>query len=156
MGPEKIRNDKVDRKWQNNAYEKGICGRRVLIEPYWNVKHGIQTSVMAVAYRINRTILECKAGLRPAAKNRKFVLIEPYWNVKQGQYQNMSQLQNRINRTILECKVPSTHTDFLFLLVLIEPYWNVKEPLKQLARKYYTVLIEPYWNVKIFPEPKKG
>ena len=38
MGPEKIRNDKVDRKWQNNAYEKGICGRRVLIEPYWNVK----------------------------------------------------------------------------------------------------------------------
>ena len=83
------------------------------------------------------------------------VLIEPYWNVKQGQYQNMSQLQNRINRTILECKVPSTHTDFLFLLVLIEPYWNVKEPLKQLARKYYTVLIEPYWNVKIFPEPKK-
>ena len=67
----------------------------------------------------------------------------------------MSQLQNRINRTILECKVPSTHTDFLFLLVLIEPYWNVKEPLKQLARKYYTVLIEPYWNVKIFPEPKK-
>ena len=67
MGPEKIRNDKVDRKWQNNAYEKGICGRRVLIEPYW----------------------------------------------------------------------------------------NVKEPLKQLARKYYTVLIEPYWNVKIFPEPKK-
>ena len=39
--------------------------------------------------------------------------------------------------------------------VLIEPYWNVKEPLKQLARKYYTVLIEPYWNVKIFPEPKK-
>ena len=37
MGPEKIRNDKVDRKWQNNAYQKGICGRRVLIEPYWNV-----------------------------------------------------------------------------------------------------------------------
>ena len=41
MGPEKIRNDKVDRKWQNNAYEKGICGRRVLIEPYWNVKYDI-------------------------------------------------------------------------------------------------------------------
>ena len=37
MDPEKIRNDKVDRKWQNNAYQKGICGRRVLIEPYWNV-----------------------------------------------------------------------------------------------------------------------
>ena len=60
MGPEKIRNDKVDRKWQNNAYEKGICGRRVLIEPYWNVKFGL--------FKIN-FIADA-------------VLIEPYWNVK--------------------------------------------------------------------------
>ena len=60
MGPEKIRNDKVDRKWQNNAYEKGICGRRVLIEPYWNVKEGSDTEqTMNIV-----------------------VLIEPYWNVK--------------------------------------------------------------------------
>ena len=60
MGPEKIRNDKVDRKWQNNAYEKGICGRRVLIEPYWNVK-----TKFTLLHRINAS-----------------VLIEPYWNVK--------------------------------------------------------------------------
>ena len=60
MGPEKIRNDKVDRKWQNNAYEKGICGRRVLIEPYWNVKN-LRTS---------------------RDPGTKLVLIEPYWNVK--------------------------------------------------------------------------
>ena len=60
MDPEKIRNDKVDRKWQNNAYEKGICGRRVLIEPYWNVKEGSDTEqTMNIV-----------------------VLIEPYWNVK--------------------------------------------------------------------------
>ena len=60
MGPEKIRNDKVDRKWQNNAYEKGICGRRVLIEPYWNVKSVTIIINMIVCKSINRTILECK------------------------------------------------------------------------------------------------
>ena len=59
MGPEKIRNDKVDRKWQNNAYEKGICGRRVLIEPYWNVN-------------MNTKLIENVVDS---------VLIEPYWNV---------------------------------------------------------------------------
>ena len=60
MGPEKIRNDKVDRKWQNNAYEKGICGRRVLIEPYWNVKYLANSGIY----------------------HHQPVLIEPYWNVK--------------------------------------------------------------------------
>ena len=63
MGPEKIRNDKVDRKWQNNAYEKGICGRRVLIEPYWNVKMTKFQFLGKIDISINRTILECKAGM---------------------------------------------------------------------------------------------
>ena len=82
MGPEKIRNDKVDRKWQNNAYEKGICGRRVLIEPYWNVK-------------TNEKVLK---------KTVFTVLIEPYWNVKKRLYVIMEIMIFGINRTILECK----------------------------------------------------
>ena len=64
MGPEKIRNDKVDRKWQNNAYEKGICGRRVLIEPYWNVKM-TKFQFLGAVSGINRTILECKGEALP-------------------------------------------------------------------------------------------
>ena len=60
MGPEKIRNDKVDRKWQNNAYQKGICGRRVLIEPYWNVNNKYRETEGIKGRCINRTILECK------------------------------------------------------------------------------------------------
>ena len=59
MGPEKIRNDKVDRKWQNNAYQKGLCGRQVLIETYWNVN---------------------EAGYG-ALHGARHVLIETYWNV---------------------------------------------------------------------------
>ena len=82
MGPEKIRNDKVDRKWQNNAYEKGICGRRVLIEPYWNVKDYSAEIKVMTDKSINRTILECKAD---------------------NAFQNNQNLP-RINRTILECK----------------------------------------------------
>ena len=81
MGPEKIRNDKVDRKWQNNAYEKGICGRRVLIEPYWNVKISKPPFITSLT-RINRTILECKVETAVARSVRTGVLIEPYWNVK--------------------------------------------------------------------------
>ena len=66
MGSEKIRNDKVDRKWQNNAYEKGICGRRVLIEPYWNVN-------FTNFHDLNLDWL---------------VLIEPYWNVNREDLDN--------------------------------------------------------------------
>ena len=80
MGPEKIRNDKVDRKWQNNAYQKGICGRRVLIEPYWNVNLNSSYSFMFLP-RINRTILECKLTKFQFLGAISDVLIEPYWNV---------------------------------------------------------------------------
>ena len=104
MGPEKIRNDKVDRKWQNNAYEKGICGRRVLIEPYWNVKQKTDSVYISRKNRINRTILECKG------RGEHYV---------RGHY-------SRINRTILECKVYSEIVSENKALVLIEPYWNVK------------------------------
>ena len=82
MGPEKIRNDKVDRKWQNNAYEKGICGRRVLIEPYWNVKYNAKFKGLRKNNRINRTILECKEEIITFENVSFMVLIEPYWNVK--------------------------------------------------------------------------
>ena len=60
MDPEKIRNDKVDRKWQNNAYQKGLCGRQVLIETYWNGEF-IPLFSSTANPRINRNILEWRS-----------------------------------------------------------------------------------------------
>ncbi len=80
MGPEKIRNDKVDRKWQNNAYQKGLCGRQVLIETYWNVNYLFKTSTTALIC-INRNILECKLKQAISERAEMVVLIETYWNV---------------------------------------------------------------------------
>ena len=82
MGPEKIRNDKVDRKWQNNAYEKGICGRRVLIEPYWNVKKGVDKNVVIETIVLIEPYWNVKEPLKQLARKYYTVLIEPYWNVK--------------------------------------------------------------------------
>ena len=82
MGPEKIRNDKVDRKWQNNAYQKGLCGRQVLIETYWNV---------------NLIATELSIKVLP-------VLIETYWNVNLAVPYPVNENGGSINRNILECK----------------------------------------------------
>ena len=53
MGPEKIRNDKVDRKWQKNA-SRSI--NRTILECKVN---NMQSNRMD-GVGINRTILECK------------------------------------------------------------------------------------------------
>ena len=82
MDPEKIRNDKVDRKWQNNAYEKGICGRRVLIEPYWNVKQGCTLKGYNVYYVLIEPYWNVKIAELGMNAGFYVVLIEPYWNVK--------------------------------------------------------------------------
>lgn len=81
MGPEKIRNDKADRKWQNNVYQKGICGRRVLIELYWNVNF-IDSLITAIWFTV-LIELYWNVNQKELCGNdaRAIVLIELYWNV---------------------------------------------------------------------------
>ena len=120
----------------------------VLIETYWNVKHGYVKSKRN-GRRINRNILECKGGfincetIRSNSINRNIleckenfvkrtktviiVLIETYWNVKCVVLLVFTHDDSCINRNILECKGCSGARACLSTRVLIETYWNVKD-----------------------------
>ena len=54
--------------------------------------------------RINRNILECKAGYVNDGIFDELVLIETYWNVKRSPAAEPAS-DPSINRNILECKV---------------------------------------------------
>ena len=102
--------------------------RRVLIETSWNVKN-VQHIVLYLLRRINRNIVECKAGWNSYIDKITGVLIETSWNVKERIC--------RRNET-LRC-------------VLIETSWNVKTADIITKSASYQVLIETSWNVKLYP-----